>query len=150
MASDSEILLDPVTDAWEEHFSLSGSRLAPRQDDRRAIYTAWAYDINDPRRTELRAVRREVFDDYWPAVVHGPKELEDLMLVGGDPTRMLRAAELALRLRSLINAAHRELQKYLVIPKDAPSQCACAPPPAELTLPAAVEAQAQLLPALPF
>jgi hypothetical protein len=56
--SEGQRLLNPCVEIWADHF-------LPTEDDRlnpldsNAVYTAKIYDLNDPRRMELRRWRRE-------------------------------------------------------------------------------------------
>lgn len=52
-------LLDPTSDVWSEHFTVSDDRLVHAPADRNAAYTADVYVINDARKVRLRRARRE-------------------------------------------------------------------------------------------
>jgi|SRR6185295_3826462 len=120
-------LLDPTQTAWEAHFRRSGDRLVPEEGDADAAYTHEVYDLDDPRKIEMRRLRRELITDRLELLARCPDELEWLLAQVDvtRPGRAREALELARRLRRAAIGALEELARFAAVPPDAPGSCRC-------------------------
>lgn len=57
---EGNILLDPCTVVWADHFDCTGDTVSPRPGDTSAHYTWESYNLDDPIKVQLRERRR-----YW-------------------------------------------------------------------------------------
>jgi hypothetical protein len=121
-------LLDPTRTVWSEHFTLVHARLDPREDDVDAEYTSETYDLNDPRRITMRNQRWRLLSDRIELMTKGPELLHQLYeLIEGSksPERALQAIEHAVFLRERIHNAWLDLERFVLVPIDAPETCRC-------------------------
>ena len=139
-------LLNPCTDAWGSHYFLSqDDRLLPAAGNPDAWYTLNAYDLNDPRKIEMRRIRREDLDDWLEVLIEGPDLLKStLKAYRRTDTReeMARLMSLAKMLGRKILRATRELRRRAAIPRDADAACRCGRAQ-HRRLPAWLDAQTQ-------
>lgn len=118
-------LLNPCSHVWAEHFRPELDCLAPLSEE--AAYTHEAYDLDDPRKVELRKIRCERLQELGQLLSEGPPLLERLIRrLPAQPVEsqldILRAAE---ELRRSIGNALRDMLRYLAIPRDADATCRC-------------------------
>jgi hypothetical protein len=120
-------LLNPTQIAWGNHFYRSGDRLLPFQGDVHAAYTHQVYDLDDPRKVEMRRLRRELITDRLAIFHQFPEDLNWLLseTEASSPRRAREAIDLARRLRKAVLFALEELARFSAVPADAPSQCRC-------------------------
>jgi len=126
-SSGGRFLLDPTRTAWGTHFRRSGDRLLPTEKDANAAYTYEVYDLDDPRKIEMRRLRRELITDRLELLARCPDELEWLLaqVEVSRPGRAREALELARRLRRAALASLEEVARFAAVPPDAPSSCRC-------------------------
>jgi hypothetical protein len=126
-SSEGRSLLDPTMTAWGDHFLRSGDQLLPREGDLDAVYTHEVYDMDDPRKVDLRRMRRELIADRLELLQRFPDDLEWLLseAEASPPSRARQALDLARRLRRGANLAREELKGFAVVPADAPKVCRC-------------------------
>ncbi len=119
-------LLDPCTEAWGDHFSLSQDRLVPRTADAR--YTAWVYGLDDQRKIAPRQSRRERMLEWLELCREGPDLVDGLLAKSKNADTaaggllLLKAAE---KLRRSILRAIKDIKRYTAIPPDADVSCRC-------------------------
>jgi hypothetical protein len=120
-------LLDPSAVAWGAHFYRSGDRLLPVKGDRDAEYTHEVYDLADPRKIELRRLRRELITDRLELLRRFPEDIKWLQTEAeaSPPSRARQALDLARRLRRAMHDALEELTRFSSVPPDAPRECQC-------------------------
>jgi hypothetical protein len=86
------------------------------------------YDLNEPRKTRLRRMRRERIHEWVELLADGPRQVKALLdlsqqaLSMEEARELVRAAEL---LRGCVLRASMELLRYTVIPKDSDTTCRC-------------------------
>jgi hypothetical protein len=122
-------LLEPCNQVWSDHFEIGAEgRLRPSAGDADAAYTHEAYDLDDPRKRELRQVRAERLGECLQVLMEGPELLVALM--DRLQTESLKKRPLLLRvaeqLRASIQAALREVSRYSAVPRDADASCRCS------------------------
>jgi hypothetical protein len=121
-------LLNPCAHVWGMHFFSSTDNLLPVAADSEAVYTAWAYDLNDPRRRSMRRARRERLDECLSMLEDGPGLIASTLTACQRAGTRQEAAALVLvadRLHKEILRALREVQRYAAIPRDAGRSCRC-------------------------
>jgi hypothetical protein len=120
-------LLDPTRTAWGTHFRRSGDQLLPMEGDADAAYTYEVYDFGDPRKVEMRRLRRELITDRLELLARCPDELDWLLaqVEVSRPGRAREALELARLLRRAAIAGFEELARFAAVPSDAPTSCRC-------------------------
>jgi hypothetical protein len=120
-------LLDSCSTVWADHFALGDDdRLAPLSGD--AAYTEATYDLNDPRKTRLRRLRRERMEKWLRLLAEGPRQVALLLAHSGQVSSLQEAGELveaAEQLRDCVLRASREIVRYLAIPRDSDEICRC-------------------------
>jgi len=126
-SSEGRSLLDPTAEAWGAHFYRSGDGLLPVQGDRDAEYTHEVYDLGDPRKIELRRLRRELVTDRLELLRRFPEDIKWLQTEAeaSPPSRARQALDLARRLRRAMHNALEELVRFASVPADAPWECRC-------------------------
>jgi hypothetical protein len=148
-------LLEPTSAVWSEHFVAEGDTLSYRQGDKSAEYTYRAYDLDDPRKVKLRAMRRDHLDYCLRLIREGPRQLRALqdrfkkaMTASSTGAESPSADDFALAelLKENIARAWRELQRYKAVPLDAEPSCRCTTVPI-FQLPDALRVQVQEVPA---
>lgn len=119
-------LLDPCSVPWADHFELAEFSLQPKDPD--AEYTASCYDLNEPRRVQLRMSRYEAVSEALHVIRRGPVLVKDLLAVAALVPWSERAAllEAAAQLRTTIVLAMRQVIRLRPIPSGADARCACA------------------------
>jgi hypothetical protein len=113
--------------AWAESFFLSDDRLLPDTTDPDAVYTAEAYDLNDPRKVERRRLRRERLAEWRRILRQGPWQIQSLIALS-EKAPLAEAVVLvdtALSLRSQVFRASFEVQRYAAVPRDSDDVCLC-------------------------
>jgi hypothetical protein len=111
-------LLNPCTSAWGTHFIVDGDMLLPGKDDYDAAYTADVYDVNEPRKVEMRKLRREVITEGLQFLSVGFTTYERLL----ERVCEEAAAEYLDAARGLahgISLAQQDLAQFSAIPLDA-------------------------------
>jgi hypothetical protein len=95
----------------------SDDRLLPAEGDADAAYTHEVYDLDDPRKIEMRRLRRELITDRLELLARCPDELEWLLaqVEVSRPGRAREALELARRLRRAAIAALAELARFAAV-----------------------------------
>lgn len=123
-------LLDPTLVAWGERFSIKDDRMAVRdEDDPDAVYTYAAYDLGDPRKTELRRNRREWIEESRRDLQEICRIRSRLLERASRQPRPAIAASLrarALQLELHVSTSLERLRRFRAVPGDAPGECACA------------------------
>lgn len=117
-------LLNPCADAWDERFERAGDRLIARQKDRDAAYTHRVYNLDHPRKVEMRRFRRETLQAYLDLLEEGPRShdrLLDRAIETGDPSLVLEAERLARFMRMAFDF----LTRYQLLPHDRQTWCLC-------------------------
>ena len=127
-------LLDPTQTAWASRFEIRDDALWARIGDLDAGYTADVYDLADPRKTRLRAVRRDQLARARSILDGAPPRLRALAARKAEPT----VGAVIAALSDAVALAEKVLAGYPAIPNDAPLDCACA---AQRALPAWFAAQ---------
>lgn len=121
---DSVRLLDPCADAWADHFILHGFQLVPREGNQNAVYTQRVYQLNDPRKLEMREERANIFHEEPKLLAEArtaEKELVSLWRTLRKPA-LLTAAKI---LRRRIREAEERLARLQPVPKDDPERPCC-------------------------
>ncbi len=139
-------LLDPCTEAWEDHFVLRGDRLEARTAE--ATYTSEVYSLDDDRKVVMRRTRRERVGEWLRLIYEGPGIVEALLSQCADEGVSAKAAKLfaaAEMLQLSILGAFRDIQRFMVIPRDADTACRCEQTD-QLQLPEALVSQVLTLP----
>lgn len=127
------VLLNPTTSAWADHFELRDDKLAPKTGS--GEYTEMAYSINAPFKVQRRAARRELIERCRKLVLEAPAILEKLSRVVGHlaATDALDEAEEVRwhvrRLNDEVALARQALERYQGVPVDADKACRCRPGP---------------------
>lgn len=122
-------ILNPTQNTWANHFELQGNELKPRAGDPDASYTHACYDLDDPRKTTLRRLRREVIEHHRellavvPAMVAERIELAQQNL--SDHLAVKKYLGEAQLLRRILMRAIGDLRTYSSIPRDADQKCRC-------------------------
>lgn len=122
-------LINPCSHVWAERFFSTGDdHLLPDTTDPDAVYTAEAYDLNDPRKVERRRLRRERLAEWLGVLREGPFHVQSLIALSETVPSLTDAAvllETAASLRSRILQASTEVQRYAAIPMDYDEICLC-------------------------
>jgi hypothetical protein len=122
-------LLNPCSHAWAERFfHTKDDHLVPDETDPDAVYTAEAYDLNDPRKVKRRRRRRERLAEWLGVLKEGPLQVRSLMALSERAPSLAEAAallEAAASLRSRIFQASIEIQRYAAVPADCDEVCLC-------------------------
>ena len=121
---DGSRLLNPCSDVWEEHFAVTGDRLRPAGGSGDAAYTHAAYDLDDPRKVEMRRYRRETVEACLRLVERGQPVLERLLDRALDTQDPILIDEAKI-IEEAIRRAWLELERFRAIPRDARTSCAC-------------------------
>lgn len=121
---DGRRLLNPCHDVWAEHFVTDGDALKPRTDSGDAAYTHTTYDLDDPRKIEMRRFRRETVNDCMSLIERGRAMLARLL------DKALQTQEPALvdeakLIEDALRRAWQELETFKAVPRDAQSFCPC-------------------------
>jgi hypothetical protein len=135
-------LLDPCHDAWGTYFAAVEDRLAPRAAHGDAERTHRVYDLDDPRKRQMRRARAEVLRDAFRLLEEGPDRLVRLLRLATEAPAPHRA-ELTLaarELRELMVRATRDVARFSAVPGDADARCRCGKP-GVCRLPSFIEAQ---------
>jgi hypothetical protein len=125
------VLLDPCSVAWAEHFESVDDRLLPRSQDSNAAYTWTTYGLDDPSKVVLRGKRR-----YWmkrcaervAALRNLESQLADQVVAMADsrPTaELLERLELALELNATQRVFLDLLAGYTPVPRNSDAACRC-------------------------
>ncbi len=117
-------LLNPCDDVWAERFVVDGDALKPRRGGRDAAYTSAVYDLNDPRKIEMRRFRRETIRDCMSLIERGEAVLNRLLdraLEANDPA-LVEEAKL---IEDALRRAWQELEAFKVVPRDVRRTCPC-------------------------
>ena len=142
-------LLDPTKHAWAAHFEASHDRLFPRPSDLDASYTYMAYNLDDPRKVELRRCRRKAIEYCRKFLEDGPVlEAQLIRLVAQYQSNPDDAGELlagAALVREAISNAKQVLRAYAAVPPDADRKCRCVTAE-QHSLPPYIESQITQLP----
>lgn len=125
--SRGERLLDPCQEAWGKHFQLEGPQLLPRAGDKDASYTDQLYDLNDPRKCQLREQRRADILEAQRVLQEIPGLIDRLLARTRSCASAQPLIEAAQELRKHLLAAQKQIERYRAIPADAPRLCACGP-----------------------
>jgi hypothetical protein len=118
-------LLNPCRDRWAEHFIVAGDAIVAREDDNAAAYTHAVYNLNDPRKVEMRRFRRETVKEALDLLERGRSFLAYLLAKAGR-THDPKLVDEAKIIEDALRGAWRNLEAFAVIPRDAPESCACA------------------------
>jgi hypothetical protein len=122
-------LLDPTHVAWADHFELDGERLTYRPDDVNACYTHQTYDLDDPRKVELRAERARRISECLETLFEGPLRLLSLQELAQVPElsaeQRVVFLDMAQELDTRIIAARSYLSTRAAVPRDADRACRC-------------------------
>ncbi len=121
-------LLNPCTHVWGSHFFVAEDHLLPVEADSDAVYTAVAYDLNDPRKREMRRARQERLDECLALLEDGPGLIASaLAACRRARTRQEAVALLAVaaRLRKEILRTIKGTLRHAAAPMDADRSCRC-------------------------
>lgn len=127
------VLLNPTTSAWADHFEVRDDKLAPKTGS--GQYTEVAYSINDPFKVQRRAARRELIERCRKLVLEAPPKIEGLSRLVGrlvasdaldDAEEVRRVARC---LHEQVALARQTLERYQGVPVDAGTACRCQPGP---------------------
>ncbi len=117
-------LLNPSDVVWTEHFVVAGDAIDPRGGSEDAAYTHAAYNLNHPRKVEMRRFRRETIEECLELLERGREVLTQLFEKAKhvhDPALVDEARLIGDAMRR----AWRDLEVFEVVPRDAQSPCAC-------------------------
>jgi len=117
-------LLNPCDDVWEEHFVAEGDTLRPKAENGNAVYTHAAYDLDDPRKLEMRRFRRETVRDCLRMIERGQRVL-DRLLEKALQEREPALLEEAKVIEDAVRRAWQEIEAFKVVPRDARRSCPC-------------------------
>lgn len=139
-------LLDPCVTAWSLRFEQASFLLKPRDPD--AEYTWEAYDLGDPRKTQMRRSRADAVERCLRVLREGPDRIRRLLEIADrvgreDRLPILDAAE---TLQCQVIAARKDVARFRIVPEDADRACRCVEGIA-LELPPFLAAQAIEVPA---
>lgn len=141
-------LLNPCAEVWAERLqAVDGDRLQPRPSDPDALYTAFVYDLNDPRKVNLRKARRERIAESLEVLSQGPLLVAVLLEASKRASDREAEAFLAAAVsfeRQMVRA-RSVLERHAAVPQDAVDVCRCGDPSC-CTLPAWLEEQTWDLP----
>jgi hypothetical protein len=121
-------LLEPCSHAWADHFRMTpDGYLLPVSGDWNAAYTYAAYDLDDPRKVEIRRARRRSIESCLQILRDGADLLRPILSLLSEESleerdRLLRIAE---QLRRGMDQALTNLRRYAPIPRDADAGCRC-------------------------
>jgi hypothetical protein len=122
-------LIDPCSQVWAERFfPTDDDLLLPDRGDPDAVYTAEAYDLNDPRKVRRRRLRRERLAEWLAVLKEGPRQVRSLIALAETVFSLSESAfllETAASLRNGILRAASEIQRYAAVPADADDVCRC-------------------------
>ncbi|MBI5368597.1 MAG: hypothetical protein HZA54_16295 [Planctomycetes bacterium] len=124
-------LLDPSAQAWGDHFRAEGDRLAPAVGDPDAAYTHRSYDLDDPRKLEMRRWRRELIDERLRFLEAVPALMEALTRSAQrafEAKDTGAAVDYLNQVRELARHAEGcagELRRFAAIPRDHDAECRC-------------------------
>lgn len=138
-------LLNPCTHVWGNHFFVSGDQLLPVEADSDAAYTTAAYDLNDPRKREMRRARQERLDECLSLLKDGPDLITSALVASRRAESRQEAVALltvAVRIHKEIRRAVKEVLRHAAVPMDADRSCRCGTPK-DHVLPGWLEAQTQ-------
>ncbi len=121
---DGSRLLNPCNDVWSQHFVAEGDELRPVEGSRDAAYTYMSYDLDDPRKIEMRRFRRETVEACLRLIERGEAVLERV-LDRAFQTQEPALVDEAKLIEEALRRAWRELESFKVVPRDARSSCAC-------------------------
>jgi hypothetical protein len=107
-----------------------GDELNPQPGNSDASYTWETYDLNDPRKIELRRKRRESIEVCIAlADRESIRALHDKLLsrafASSDPVLIEAAVETARKLWEAHGRARKDLRQFAAIPRDADGVCRC-------------------------
>ena len=130
-------LLNVCRDVWSEHFQMIDDRMEPIERDADARYTVTAYNVNDPRKQEMRRNRRELIESCCKVLETCPNLIEGLLeqFENSGDFDCIRAAE---QLSHHYFSAMKDMKRFFPIPPDAPHACRCQKGP---SLPEVIEEQ---------
>ena len=121
-------LLDPCAATWASHFQLTNFELRPGDGDASAAYTHSVYDMDDPRKVQMRRDRFEAIEGALHLVSQVPAlEAELLKLATGlGPSDAKTLVDAAQELRRQLRCAFDDLARYAPVPRDADRPCSCS------------------------
>jgi hypothetical protein len=132
-------LLDACAVAWADHFGLEGDELRPLEGDRDADYTHRTYDLDDPRKRQMRHNRVRLVTEALRALSGTWQRKRDLLALAArkdvDRAEIIETVQL---LELQRRRALEDLQRFDPTPADAPRECRCK---ARRTLPAHLDRQ---------
>jgi hypothetical protein len=121
-------LLEPCGHTWADHFQAApDDRLRPMDGDPDAAYTHATYDLDDPRKMEIRCARRRRIEVRLLILSEGLDLLEPLLdrLRREPPEQRADLLRVAEQLRRGMDQAVTELLRYAAVPRDADAGCRC-------------------------
>lgn len=128
----NERLLDPHATPWARHFLLDDSSLKARAGDVDATYTAATYQLDDPRKSQMRRHRRDTLSAALEVVAHHPgleRRLLEYATVETQPAKRALLLESVQHLALLRRQAMADLTRFAAVPSDA-EDCSCDEPEA--------------------
>ena len=102
--------------------------MLPVEADSDAVYTEAAYDLNDPRKREMRTARQERLDESLSLLEEGPGLIDSALEAcrrAGTRQEVVELLAVAVRIRKEIRRAFKEVLRHLAIPTDADRSCRC-------------------------
>ena len=138
-------LIDPTCEGWAVHFEARDNNLVPKTGD--GEYTRDAYDLNDPRKVDMRSERRERIARWCKLLREGPAQAAALAALAGQfaaATDAISGARAELLLQASaeriedIRLARKWIERYRGTPSDADPACRCR---IALTLPQQIAEQ---------
>ncbi len=123
-------LLNPSTDAWNAHFTLSNDRIEPVQGDARALRTEKVYRINVDRKVVSRSHRRTLIEGHTKLIEGAPHRISGLKralanLSGDALTDQEAIWGAIIALQKDVVRARKDLERYADPPIDRPEFCRC-------------------------
>ncbi len=121
-------LINPCDHIWADHFFATfDDRLLADPNDQDAVYTAEAYDLNDPQKVRRRRRRRELLAEWLGILSEGPSQVRWLVELSekasfAEAAKLLAAAQ---AMRTLVLRASLEIQRCAAVPADADEACRC-------------------------
>lgn len=121
-------LLDPTITAWSSHFSLSDACLVATAGDDDATYTHYAYDLDDPRKVELRQAHALEIQQALKALEQFSSlsaEIEKRLAKTMETERRTKLVSHLRVVRSSAQKARGILERFQPVPMDADPTCRC-------------------------
>ena len=120
-------LLEPCSQVWGDHFRSRWARLEAMAGDASAEYTHLAYDLDDPRKQQIRRNRRRLVREALRVLAETPQRIRGLLAEAVTVTNPAPLIQAAKELRRHARNAGRDLVRYRAVPTSAEDPCQCGP-----------------------